>query len=73
MHRDEAQGVLALIHQSLREINSQDYPPQQIEKIIETYNKDFIEEGVVLIAHNGMQIVGMAKASSFNLLGTKQI
>lgn len=58
---------------SLREINSQDYIPQQIDKIIESYNKDFIEEGVVLIAERDTKIVEMAKVSSFNLPGSKPI
>ncbi len=57
MHQEEASYVLDVIYLSLREINSQDYIPQQIDKIIESYNKDFIEEGVVLIAERDNKIV----------------
>jgi putative acetyltransferase len=54
-------------------VNSKDYSPQQIEKILHMYNKNFLERGVVIVAEKECKIIGVAKASPFEFAGFKFI
>jgi hypothetical protein len=65
MRREENYDVLNLIHFSIRELNSKDHSPQQIETIFQMYDRPFLKRGVVIVAEKGSKIIGAAKASPF--------
>jgi putative acetyltransferase len=73
MRREEIYDVLNLIHFSIRELNSKDYSPQQIETILRMYDKPFLKRGVVIVAEKDSQIIGAAKATPFRFAGFKSI
>ncbi len=73
MRREEIYDVLNLIHFSIRELNSKDYSPQQIETILRMYDRPVLKRGVVIVAEKDSQVIGAAKASPFGFAGFKSI
>ena len=69
---EEISEAMALVHQSIREINAQDYSPRQIEAIVRSYHRSTFRNKNVLVAEHQSRIVGVAK-TSFILLGSQSI
>ena len=69
---------LALIHKTIRQVNSQDYDRKQISMILRTYPREILASGIVIVAKDisadkENQIVGVAKMSLPNFLNIQTI
>ncbi|MEL7330690.1 MAG: GNAT family N-acetyltransferase [Cyanobacteria bacterium J06560_2] len=72
IYREEMNDALRLIHCSIRALNSKDYTPVQIERIVRSYGMASLVGGVVLVAEQRSKMVGVAKVS-FGLLSAQLI
>ncbi|MEM8641988.1 MAG: GNAT family N-acetyltransferase [Cyanobacteria bacterium P01_G01_bin.54] len=60
LHEHEVEDAIALIHQSVRQISPQDYPPEQVKAILKMYDAKTLAQYMVLVVQAQSQLVGVA-------------